>query len=261
MKRLLLLLLLLLLLSASSEAAITVTARGSGNNGTSATSVNISPATTIAAGSMGVICIAVNNAGSGGASTICAASMTDSVGNLWTERQNGLYDNGAANAGVEIAVYTATISTQVTSSDTITVSFSTATSAKAWAVWELSVAGGKVAQYVTGAIGTGSTTGTPTITTGSITSGDAVVGLGGSESDDTWTGDSDTTNGSWSTKQSNANGTGTSGMSVISQVKVVSATATQTYNPTLTSCDVILGWISVTEANPPPGGYRRSVHG
>jgi hypothetical protein len=60
--------------------------------------------------------------------------------------------------------------------------------------------------------------------------------------------DADTTNGSWSTQQSTAQGTTTNGIAVASQRKVVTATATQTYNVTLDNvADCILGWIQLTE--------------
>jgi hypothetical protein len=36
-------------------------------------------------------------------------------------------------------------------------------------------------------------------------------------------------------------------MAITTQGKVVNATATQTYNPTLTSADCILAWIAVEE--------------
>src|SRR6185369_4406266 len=215
--------------SGSADAALTATARGTGGNNTGATSVTVTPQSNLAAGSMGVIMIALDNAGTAGSATVCAASMTDSVNNAWTRQQNGLFDNGAASAGVEIAFYTAKLTTAFTTADNVVVSFgSTSVTAKAWALWEIAPAAGKTVSYITGAIGTGSTTGTPTITTGTITNGDAVIGGGGAESADTWAGDADTTNGSWSTHQHTAFGSGTTGMSVTSQVKVVSADATQT---------------------------------
>jgi hypothetical protein len=84
-----------------------------------------------------------------------------------------------------------------------------------------------------------------------------VIGGGAAEATLAWTGDADTTNGSWTNEQEIGNGTGTSGAAVTSQAKVVTATATQTYNPTLTSADQIIGWIEVTEVAIPAGMQRR----
>lgn len=203
------------------------------------------------AGALGVLCVALDNAGASGATPAAPSSFTDAKGNTWTRRQNPIFDPGAASAGVELAIYTATLTVALLTSDTSTINWASAVSvgAKAWTLREITAGANKFASYVTGGVNTGATTGTPTVTTGSITSGDCVIGAGGAESADTWAGDADTTNGSWSTHQHNAAGTGNSGMSVTSQAKVVNATATQTYNPTLTSADCILAWIQVTELN------------
>lgn len=203
------------------------------------------------AGALGVLCVALDNAGASGSTAAAPTSFTDAKGNTWTRRQDAIFDPGAASAGVELAIYTATLSAALLTSDTSTINWASAVSvgAKAWTLREITAGANKFASYVTGNANTGSTTGTPTVTTGSITSGDCVIGAGGAESADTWAGDADTTNGSWSTHQHNAAGTGNSGMSVTSQAKVVNATATQTYNPTLTSADCILAWIQVTELN------------
>lgn len=243
------LLILLILFPISINATITGTDRGSGNNNTGSGSLSITPTSNFTANSFGVLCVAVDNSGAAGSNTISPATASDTVGNTWTRRQNNLFDNGAASAGVEIAIYTAPISS-LTTGGTITVTWtSTSPTAKAWTLIEFTPSAGKLINYVTGAIGTGSTTGTPTITSGSITSGDVIIGMGGAESADTWTGDADSSNGSWSTHQHNAAGTGATGMSITSQQKIVTGTATQTYNPTLTSADVILGWIQLTEVS------------
>lgn len=260
MKRILLTLLVLLLLPLTASATITVTARGLASNSTSSTTYVVSPQSTIAAGTLGVLGIALDNAGAAGASTVCNTTMTDSVGNVWTVRQNGLFDNGAANAGVEIAIYTAPITTQITTSDTVTVDFTgKSVTAKVVAFWELSSSVGTVV-YSTGALGTGATTSTPSVTTSSITSGDAVVGFLGIENSAAPTADSDTTNGSWSSQQAAFTGFSTTGITGASQVKVVTATATQTYNPTLGgSFDTMIGWISLTEVITPPALIRRAI--
>lgn len=252
--------LVLLICSVTAQAAMTVSSRGTGGNTTSANSVTVTPASNLAAGSLGVIVIALDNAGSAGANVICNSSMTDSVNNSWGLRQDALFDNGAASAGAEICFYTGYLSTAFTTSNNVVVGFSTNTSAKSWTLLEVVPSAGKIPAYVTGAAGGGSaqgTTGTPTITTSSITSGDVVIGGGASESSLTWTGDADTSNGSWANEQEIGNGTGTSGMAVNSQSKVVTATATQTYNPTQTSADCIIGWIQITEV--PPGAGKRAI--
>lgn len=228
--------------------ALTGTNRGSGNHNTAATSFTITPASNFAAGSHAVLCVAYDNSGASGADPF--SSISDSVGNTWISRQAALYDPGAASAGATLRIFTSPMLTgALTTSNTITVNFgANSTTAKSWVLHEVTCATGSIVRYVTGNVNAGAGTGTPTVTTTSITNGNMVVGAGAAESASTWTQDGDTTNGSWSAQQANAAGTGTSGMSVTSQRKIVSASGTQTYNPTLTSADVILAWIELTEA-------------
>lgn len=250
-------LLLTLLLTIPVQAAITTADRGTGGNTTGATSVTVTPGSNLAAGSMGVIVVAADNAGAAGNAANCNASMTDSVGNAWTRQLDVWFDNGAASAGAELCMYTAPLTTAFTTANNVVVGFGNSVTAKSWTLTEVIPTSGFIPLFVTGAGGTGATSGTPTVTTSSINSGDVVIGGGAAESANTWTGDADTTNGSWSTQQATGNGTGTTGMSVTSQAKVVTATATQTYNPTLTSVDQIIGWIQITEV--PPGMGRRII--
>jgi hypothetical protein len=249
------LLALFLLLALPVQAAVSVTARGTGGNNSAGTSIAVVPSGTMAAGSMGVLMLGNDNAGSGGATPATPSSFTDSVGNTWTRRINPIYDPAGANAGVETAYYTATLTTAVTTSDNITLTVTSLT-AKAWALWEVvPTSNAFTMSYITGAAGTGAASATPTVTTGSITSGDVVIGGGGAEATNTWAGDGDSSNGSWSTQQTTGFGTGTTGMAVTSQYKVVTGTATQTYNPTLTSADQILGWIQLREIPAATGSF------
>lgn len=258
--KLLISLLFVLLCCWSALGAVTASSRGTGGNASGATSVTVTPASNLAAGSTGVIVVAADNAGAGGNAANCNASMTDSVNNTWTKRLDVWFDNGAASAGIELCIYTAHLSTAFTTANNVVVGFGNSVTAKSWTLTELiptSVA--FMLSFVTGAGGTGATSGTPTVTTGSITSGDVVVGGGAAEATLAWTGDADSTNGTWANEQEIGNGTGTSGAAVTSQIKVVTATATQTYNPTLTSADQIIGWIQLTEVPVPSGMGKRVI--
>jgi hypothetical protein len=237
--------------------ALSSTPRGTGGNNSTGTTVTVTPGSNFAVWSMGVLVIALDNAGSGGSVPAAPATVVDSVGNTWTRRQNPIYDPNSASAGVELAFYTSLLTNRFTTANSLVITWDAGVSvaAKAWALWEVTAAADKMASYITGAAGTGAASGTPTVTTSSLTNGDMVIGGGGAESADTWAGDADTTNGSWATHQHAGFGTGTNGMSLTTQTKVVSATATQTYNPTLTSADQILGWISLREVTLPRGNF------
>jgi len=239
------LILLLVLLPAMAQAALTITARGTLNTG-SGTTRTVVPSGNLPAGSMGVLAIALDNAGTAGSAVICAASMVDSAGNTWTLRQDVLFDNGAASAGVEVAFYTGNLVNGLTTAQNVVVTFSASVTSSATAIWQVSASVGSVA-YVTGAAGVGDSLTPATVTTSSITNGNVVFGVTGLEAADSFTGDADTTNGTWTAHQHAAEGTGATGMSVTSQGKVVTATATQTYDTTFTSADNMLAWIQLQE--------------
>lgn len=227
--------------------ALSETIRGSGNNTTSATSVQILPASVFAAGSTAILVLGYDNSGSGGIDPF--ASITDAHGNPWESVVNALYDPGAASAGVTLRIFLGRITTSLGIADAITVNFSTATVAKAWVLREvITNTANATIGVVSNGVSTGAATATPSVTTGPIaTVGDMVIGAGASESASTWVGDADTTGGSWTAQTTAAAGTGTSGIAVTTQSKVVNAVGSQTYNPTLTAADRILAWVQLTE--------------
>jgi hypothetical protein len=230
--------------------AITGTDRGTGTHNTGSTTFVCSPGSTIPVGSAGILVVALDNAATGGTAGNVPSSVTDSVGNVWTRQQNPTYDPAGASAGVETACYVCeSLVTQLTSANNVTLNLGSTTTAKAFAFHEATPTDAtKKISYVGGAAGTGAGTGSPVFASNpSITSGNMIIGWGGAEQTDTWTGDSDTTNGSWSAQQHAGVGSGTSAMSITTQRKVVTATGTQTYGPTLTSADCILGYIELTE--------------
>lgn len=231
--------------------------RGSGAHNTSATSFTLNVSTNCTAGAMVLLCVGSDNANTAGAA-FSTFTVTDTAGNTWVRQVTPLYDPGAANAGVTGAWFTTNQDVgTVTTSVTITVTFNTAATAKSWCAFEVTASAGGVPVVVGSGVNAGAGTGTPTVTTSTIDNGDAVFGAGFSESTDTWAGDADTTNGSWSTHQHNGAGSGATGMATTAQYKVVTATATQTYNPTLTSADCILCYVIIHEARDPgwPGAW------
>lgn len=235
--------------------ALTGTDRGTATDNTAA-ALNFSPASNFTAGSLAVLCLAVDNNGASGASPTISVSDNTS-GSTWVQRQVGLYDPGAAAAGVTIAIFTCQLTGNLGLASTINVTLTPTTTAKTATLMEVTAGVGSTATYVNSGVNTGAASATPTVTTSSITSGNMVIGWGGSESSNTWAGDADATNGSWSTQQTTVAGSGLTGMAITSQRKIVTATATQTYNPTLTSADVILGWMQLTETLTPTVTTRR----
>lgn len=210
----------------------------------------VQPSNNMAVGATAVVIVTADNAGSGGV-TGNITTCTDNKGNVYTRQQNNVYDPGVASAGVEIAIFTSVLTVALLFSDTITVNFGLSTGSRCIHLRSITSSLGGTATYVTGAVGAGGATGAPTITTSSIASGDMVIGVCGYESNVFRTADdTDTLNGSWSASQNQVANTGTvaTSMGLMVQTKVVTAAGAQTYDFTLTSCDTLMAWISLTEA-------------
>lgn len=225
--------------------------RGTGTSNTATNNFTLSPSGNFAARSMAVLFVAADNGGASGAHNI--TGVTDSLGNTWTLRQSPLNDPGAASAGVQGVIATCNQNVGLLATGTvITVSFgNTASVVRVWTLHEITCAAGTFIGYVTGATAT-ATTG-PTITTSSIPTGDAVAAGCFMEQGtvQTLTGDADTTNGNWSTQQYNEVGTTAAGISLGSQVKVVTGAGAQTYNPAMTTTptDLAVAWVQLHEFN------------
>lgn len=229
--------------------ALTGIDRGTGGNTTASTLLSIVPAQNFAAGSMAILMLAYDNAGTQGADPFLGISDTSS--NSWTNRQTPTNDPGAASAGVSFRLITCTVGTLGTGT-TIAITFNTSVTAKAWTLTEVTAASGFAPSHVQGSSNTGSNT-SAQITTGTLTSGNLFVAGTGSEGSSTMTGDSDTVNGTWSTQQTTVFGTTTSGVHVSSQYKLLTASGAQTYNVGLgTTEDWAVAWIEITEVATTP---------
>lgn len=237
--------------------AIGLTNRGSGNHNTSALSFTLSPASNLAAGSWAVLCVAADNSGASGTNNNFT-TVTDSIGNTWTLRRSPVFDNGAASAGIQGAIYTTNQSVGALQTGTvITVNFTDATVAKTWTLTEVTAGAGETVEYVTGGDKAAGATGTVLTTgaTGTINIGEAVLAAFFIEAGTTQTlnaADTDTTNGSWTTNQYNEIGSTTSGAVIVSQGKVqTTAASTQTYDVTLgLSSDYHGSWVVLKVATP-----------
>lgn len=215
--------------------ALSGTNRGTGGNATASTTINISPASNCTAGSGIILAIAYDNAGGGGADNFSSITFPNSVWN-GSVASPQLNDPGAANAGTVLRIYGTNNLVQLNTTDTITITFAANVTAKAWTLTEITsdVSGATINLGLTG-ISTAQGNGTTqTLLRAGYLNGNMVFGVLGQEGNGTRTGDSDTTNGSWSTAQSTGFGTTTGGQEIITQFKVVNADGNQQWDPTAT---------------------------
>lgn len=218
---------------------------------TSAASITVVPMRNLAAGSMGVVCAASKNAGASGTTKIWPNTATDSVGNVWTQRLTAIYNPSGVNTGAELSIYTAPIVTPLTTADSVTFTFDAGVSLlpKEECLMEFVPSGGNSFAYLSNATGTAATSAAPTVTTASLNTGDVAIGLVVAEGGDTYVADSDTSNGSWSQMAAVSGLVGDSTVVALgAQYKTVTGSGTQTYNPTLTSADVVIGAIAIRQS-------------
>lgn len=231
--------------------ALTITSRGTGTHNTGATTlVPGGRSATLAAGSLGVLAIALDNAGTNGDTAISPSTWTDAKGNLWTLRLNAIYDNGIASTGVEMSWYTADIVTALLTTDlgTITWLGPTAVTAKVWTWYEAIPSASHRATYVGNGSIAGATAANATVVTASVPVGDGVIAGYFAENVAAVTGDADATNGSWTAQQTTTVGSTTAGLRIATQQKVQTTTpSTQSYDVTVSSQDRIAGYIQVAD--------------
>jgi hypothetical protein len=199
---------------------------------------------------MAVLVVSADNSDTNGTAH-STFTCTDSHGNTWTRRFSLVLDPAGASAGCEGAVFTTDQAAgTLTTGSTITVTFDAASTAECWSLMEITPTAGYAITYVTNGNSGAFTNTTPTVDTGSITSGNMVIGCLFNEqgTGQTVTEDGDTSNGTWSTQQTAEIGSAATGMTVSTQRKAVTGTATQTYNPTLgASSDSFVGWVELSE--------------
>lgn len=170
--------------------------RGGANTKTAGTQVSGSPTGNIPAGAICFVGVATNNAGASDGNT-SEHAISDTDGNTWTKLREYTNAEGAGAAGVTVSLHATKVTTQIDTTDTITLTCATSVATKTMCFWEASVAGGKTFQLNTGQNGeaSASTTG-PSMTIGSLANAEhlflAMEGLEG-PSGDSYTRDADYT--------------------------------------------------------------------
>jgi hypothetical protein len=224
---------------------VSVTLRGTGSTNTGGeTSLVASPNATVPHGSVIVLCCAYDNSAGAGVDPLSGITSSKQ-GLVWSNNTGAVNDPGAANAGITGRIFSATMTNgPFLSSDTITVSFSATTVARAWCIYQVDTSiQGQYAGHQNEAAAA-QTSATPSITTATFVIGDAVIACVAREANGTRTADGDATNGTWTGEQSVGVGTTTGGAEIICEYKIVTATTAQTYNPTFggASADGVNMW-------------------
>lgn len=221
-----------------TRAPIAATVVGSNTSYTSSTSLVITAAANVPARSVVVVRVAADNLNA----TTPTFTVADSKSNTWSLVTQSAV-NATPAAGVAGAVYVSRISTALVIGDTITITLSGAVVAKAAHAHAYSgLASATPRQSLnSSAASTAFTAGPAT----SAVAGDIVIGTGAYEHVAAQsTGDTDTTNGSWSSiVNATTSGTTNTGVQVFGQHKTITAAGNQTYDFTLSNSSEWLSYL------------------
>lgn len=228
--------------------------RGSTSNITSQSSTTVALASggSIATGNYLIARVAMDNSGTSGAAR--TLTVTDTHSNTWTTLTGANRTAGsAANDGSTCYIAYAKVTTGFSNGDNLTFTYSGAVVAKAIVVEEWVGLDATTPIAVSETTATGGST-TPSISRTPLASGQLFYGALSVEgpTGDTYTEDSDTTAGTWSTlsRVSSASGTAASNQTINGVAKLVTGTSAQTWNPTITNRD----WAQVALVFAPSAG-------
>lgn len=185
--------------------------------------------------------VSISNDETNGASCFNVMSLAAGGGAVtYVTRANILYDPGAAGAGANLVLVTGEVTSTITNAtfQIDWVNVGTPPAQGVWHITKIAPGAGETISFIA-ADTTGSTGNTSTYSaaTVSVTNGDMIWGVAAIETDDAITGDSDTTNGNWSSVLTFVQDTGADAvcMTVSSQNKTVNATGDQSWAATSTA--------------------------
>lgn len=217
--------------------ALSITQAGTGNSTTSGTTFSVTPTVSFAVNDTVVLCSAHDNRVSG---SPYISSVTDSQGNTYSLAAGAKTQGGSGADRATVAIYWCNVTTALSTSDTITITFNGSLAAKAVVLYKISAASNKKASLRLASAAT-PLPATTNFSGSSVTiiNGEAFIRALAIEDSQTLTGDSDTTRGSWSAAYSATavGASATASMQIFTQTKIVTANGIQTWDVTFTSAD------------------------
>jgi hypothetical protein len=224
--------------------------RGTASNKSSGTTISLTPTATIPVGALVVVEVAADNVGTSNAADTTEHGIASSPGQTWTKLREMSRGAGSAAAGVVTSLWATVVTTALTTSDSITLTISSARTAKVIAAraftfsnfWSANLSG-----VVTGTPTHGNSA-SPSVSTSSLSSGTwLLLGVVGRERPD---GDTHGSVTDWTmrTKRGTTGSTAATNVSFVRGDRVLNpGSGVQTFNPTIgTSGD----WSAIIAAIP-----------
>lgn len=229
-----------------------VTSKGTSNFNSLGT-INIVPSSNCTAAGTLILCISYNNSLIDGSDPF--DSIDDSYGNTWTLRVSQIQSpNGLAADGVIMRIYSTNQNiSPLTTGDSIVVRF--LEDIDVACSFLLQITSDNSITYTDANSAPFPSDHFPTISSISLTTNDIIIGCAASNGNSNKHGDSDTTNGSWSSDYTDQTKNGVSNQ-LISQYKIISGTGAQSYDPQLGEVtdlgeEIVIGYVVFTDNVPP----------
>lgn len=240
-------------------------------NGTGSSTAGVAATATITASVGDTLIVVAGSDDRASAEAMSATAVTDSAGNTWSRLGSSQDTDATANSNCALAIYGTTVTNALTGG-TVTLTPVSTVPVKDFTLYRFTGLSLTIRGLNSGA-GTGTTP--AALATSAPLNGDLVIAAIATEgpTSDSFTGDSDTTNGSWSAVATDGTtgGTATGNIAIRSQYKIVNADGTQTFNKTLGTSRDYQQLIICLAPTPPPTaagsppryvatyGYRTSV--
>lgn len=214
--------------------------RGSTVDTTSAfsTAVDIAAGASVTVGNYLIGRVSLDNSGAGGSAP--TLSVSDPRTNTWTVTAVANQDPGSSSAGVSAYIFYAKVVNALVNGDDVTLTYNSSVPSDSVVIeeWSGIHATTPLAVAATTAVGVSTT---PSIARTPAAVGQLFYGVLGIEGPvaDTYTQDSDTTDGSWVglTSVGGVNATADLNQTVRGAYKIVTGTSAQTWDPTITARD------------------------
>ena len=239
-----------------------VTERGSATEKTSDTSIAVSPSANLTVGKIVFVYAVLDNSATTQGASTNHDTLTDTDGHTWNKVFERTRTAGAAADGVTHSLWWTKVTTQIDTTDTITLTIDTAVTAKVLTVFEVTITGTtiQVADDGTSSAFQEASTSTPSVATSAMTSQEYLhLGLMGKEDSNLlWTEDADYTNVFAAEGVGTTGGTGTT--NVVAQAGSRIATLTgDTFAPSLGAArDIAVALVAFEEVTSTDRRYQMS---
>jgi hypothetical protein len=250
---------ILLVPQITSAAIASIGSLATANSKTSGSSWTFTTSAQLDQNNAGVLVIGVDNQDTSDLNSTLCASVSDAAGNDWVKAREFTNGQGGADSGATVCIFYTKAKANLASGGNVTVTLSTAKTAKAAAMWEFSMNAAMILTVAAGSDLANDAADAGSMSISGLASQEYLFVRGGSvESSGTtytastnytaFTHSSSTTAGSSSASNIGARG----------EFRILTATSSST-DPTTSASDQASTYVALSEITPPAGGGPRRI--